>query len=49
MGKVIEVEYSKLKDEFDIRCILDTDRIVYLAELIRAGVVLPPHKDHSRF
>jgi len=44
MGKIIDVEYSKLKDEFDIRCILDTDRIVYLAELIRAGQILPPIK-----
>lgn len=42
--KTIDVEISKLKDEFDIRCILNDDHIIYLAELIKAGQSLPPIK-----
>ena len=44
MGKIIEVEITKLKDAYDIRSTMNEDHVIFLWTLIDAGVSLPPIK-----
>ena len=40
--KVVDIQIDKIKNIFDVRKVLDDDNILRLAELIQAGVDLPP-------